>query len=552
MFYEMNKLISDIDSIFSKGIIKNRVSKIRIKKFRNFINDSELTFTFPLTVFVGKNGTGKTTVLKAIKMLSKTSYPQNEFFETAIDNGGFENAEIEFLTDTSTVTFKRIRENEWEVKGELPDTLNIMYIQTKSMIGATDKGLFYDDTGKSTARIKKVEYIIKQTKKIMQNSKCNSERKLRHYLNDNAVCDVNYILQSNYKTIEIVKHKYFSGTWGTSIIFEGNKKYSEYNAGSGEFVVVQMVDRISVLPSGSILLLDEPEVSLHPGAQKRLMCFILDTIKKNKIQVIVTTQSPSLINQLPKNAIKCFRNINSDKILIEEQVFFKNAFIDLETDFVKKHIVVEDDLAKQIIDKVLEVEKLSDLVKVNFYPGGATSIKKHLLPAYSKTKILNSFFILDGDQFFEEVPDFAKIPEIDKDLTFYKNLFKKVTNIKPDKIEWGINANRKAGRYNEQQEKELFMQYLEYFKHNVIFLPQKIPEDIIYDKNKLESILGLDGFPDVNGIVDSKQKLKAISDSTGQALDQLEYQLIYWFAKNKQTDYQNIVKILKDIIERGD
>ena len=106
-------------------------------------------------------------------------------------------------------------------------------------------------------------------------------------------------------------------------------------------------------------------------------------------------------------------------------MFFKNAFIDLETDFVKKHIVVEDDLAKQIIDKVLEVEKLSDLVKVNFYPGGATSIKKHLLPAYSKTKILNSFFILDGDQFFEEVPDFAKIPEIDKDLTFYKNLFKK-------------------------------------------------------------------------------------------------------------------------------
>ena len=116
----------------------------------------------------------------------------------------------------------------------------------------------------------------------------------------------------------------------------------------------------------------------------------------------------------------------------------------------------------------------------------------------------------------------------------------------------GIDANRKAGRYNEQQEKELFMQYLEYFKHNVIFLPQKIPEDIIYDKNKLESILGLDGFPDVNGIVDSKQKLKAISDSMGQALDQLEYQLIYWFAKNKQTDYQNIVKILKDIIERGD
>ena len=487
-----------------------------------------------------------------MKMLSKTSCPQNEFFETAIDNGGFENAEIEFLTDTSTVSFKRIRENEWEIQGELPDSLNITYIQTKSLIGATDKSLFYDDTGKNTARIKKVEYIIKQSKKIMQNPESNSERKLRHFLNDNAVCAVNQILQSNYKTIEIVKHKYFSGTWGTSIIFEGNKKYSEYNAGSGEFVIAEMVDRISVLPSGSILLLDEPEVSLHPGAQKRLMCFILDTIKKNKIQVVVTTQSPSLINQLPKNAIKCFRNINNDKILIEEQVFFQNAFLELETDFVKKHIVVEDNLAKQIIDKVLEVEKLSGLVKVDFYPGGADNIKKHLIPAYSKTRIFNSFFILDGDQFLEEVPDFEKIPEIDKDKIFFKSLFKKVTNINPNKIEWGVDANRKAGRYNEQQEKELIMQYLEYFKSNVFFLPQKIPEDIIYDKSKLESILGLDGFPNISGKTDSKQKLKALSDSMGQDLEMIEYQLIYWFAKNKQKDYKDIVKILKDIIERVD
>ena len=188
------------------------------------------------------------------------------------------------------------------------------------------------------------------SKKIMQNPRSNSERKQRHFISESAVNDINYILQEDIRTIEVIRHKYYSGTWGTGIIFNDGKQYSEYNSGSGEFIIASMVDKIQSVPSGGLLLLDEPEVSLHPGAQKRLICYILEMIKKKEIQVIITTHSTSIVENLPKEAIKCFRRIENDIIVIEENVIYKNAFLELEADIVeKKYILVEDNMLKKMM-----------------------------------------------------------------------------------------------------------------------------------------------------------------------------------------------------------
>lgn len=55
--------------------------------------------------------------------------------------------------------------------------------------------------------------------------------------------------------------------------------YSEANAGSGEIAVVQLVRRIEKARDYSLVLLDEPEVSLHPGAQENLKEYLLEAIK---------------------------------------------------------------------------------------------------------------------------------------------------------------------------------------------------------------------------------------------------------------------------------
>lgn len=546
----IDKLILDIEMLYGKGIIKNRLEQIKIHNFRKFAEESELNFTFPLTVIVGKNGSGKTTVMKAIKLLSGKQIPQDEFFETVIDDGGFLNAELSYSMDGKLMKYKRLRQNEWGKEGEIPTNFNVTYIQTKTMVGAIDKSLLYDDIGKSTGRTQKIEYVIKQSRKIMQNQKSNSERKERHFLSENAVKIVNSILQGNIQSIEVIRHKYYSGTWGTSVIFNDGQQYSEYNAGSGEFVLASMIDRIERIPSGGILLLDEPEVSLHPGAQKSLICYILEVIKKKKIQVIITTHSTSIVEKLPKSAIKCFRKIENDVIVIEEQVFFQNAFLELGSDIVdKKHIIVEDDMAKNIIDKILKEEGLDELLQIDFYPGGASNIKKYTILTYSKTKVKNRYIIFDGDQKFDEIPDFSTILEVNKTEKNLKDIFKRSVGISSDKIDWGVDANKKMGRYDAEQEVKLLVHYLEYFREHVSFLPKNIPEDIVYNETKLKILLGEEGFPDVNMEGDSKKKIKKISDTMGQGIEEIESYLVYWFIKQKNEDYQYILNVLKKIIE---
>lgn len=76
-----------------------------------------------------------------------------------------------------------------------------------------------------------------------------------------------------------------------------------------------------------------------------------------------------------------------------------------------------------------------------------------------------------------------------------------------------MDANSKSGRKNEDQEKTLLVEYLEFFRDNVRFLPKLIPEDLIFNSDKLQAICG--DLPPVDSIDDSKAKLKAVADSTG-------------------------------------
>src|SRR6185295_3211876 len=54
----------------------------------------------------------------------------------------------------------------------------------------------------------------------------------------------------------------------------------------------------SILDKENILLLDEPDVHLHPDLQARLMRFLLEIIKENKIRILIATHSTSILGAL--------------------------------------------------------------------------------------------------------------------------------------------------------------------------------------------------------------------------------------------------------------
>ena len=80
------------------------------------------------------------------------------------------------------------------------------------------------------------------------------------------------------------------------------------------------------------------------------------------------------------------------------------------------------------------------------------------------------------------------------------------------------------------------------------FLPKMIPEDLIFDTNKLQAICG--DLPSIDSIDDSKSKLKVIADSTGYDFCNLISILTTSFIKTENEDYQYILALLRSIIER--
>lgn len=544
---DINKQIEQIVSMSEKGIIKNRINRITLKQFRGFEKESEINFKFPLSVVVGKNGSGKTTVLRMIQLLGKGNIPQNEFFEIDFDSGNLRGAEIEYYIDGQYEKLCYLGKNRWRADNEI-EQINVKTIRPKAIVGAIDKSFLYDNIGRKVNKSNQVKYLIKQSRKIQQSPE-NTAKKQRKFLSSKEVSEINYILQSDYEQINLIRHRFFGGTWATTVLFKkksDGQVFCEYNAGSGEFLVVNIVDQLLNVQDGSVVLIDEPEVSLHPGAQRRLLKFILTSIIRKKIQVVISTHSREMVAYLPSEAIICIEKQYNGISRVANNILPEQAFLEIEIEPNAKQIIVEDDMACSILQEILKAEKMDDLLKVVYIPGGASNLKKYIIPAFSKTNVNDQFIWFDGDQYKQEIPDFAAVPKKDKDEQYFKDIFKKCVGIDTKNIDWCPDGNVKAGRINKDQEKQMIEQYLDYYKKNVFFLPKMIPEDIVYDENRIKILLMTDAIPDsVMQAQNSKAKIKMWSDERGMPLSDIEKYLIYTFVQMKNDIYKEIVSTLR-------
>lgn len=565
----MDELLSKIDLLYKNGSIKNKLQKLTINYFRAFEKDTVINFKYPLTVFVGKNGTGKSTALKLLKTISTKRQPNDYFFESATDPIDAKKEYIySFEISGKTYVNQKIKK-QWIIGDDLTELNNssqedtkkmskpvtiINDIEFKTLIGAFDKSLFFDNISHSPNRDKKINYTIKQSTKLIQNKMNKSSKKKSSNLSEEELKEVNYILGKSYKSIMICNHRYFSGTWGTTILFCDDKdcNYSEFNSGSGEFIIASTIHKIKTLAKNSILLLDEPEISIHPGAQKRFMKYLLKIILNKQLQVIISTHSPTIIEKLPSICIKNFTINGNNKIEVSDRTNYLEAFYNLECSFEKKNIIVEDDLAKKILVAICQEENYYNLVEVNFFPGGAESIKTLLITAFSKSNAKNRFIIFDGDKYIKDVVKLEQLPEIKKDINFYKKEFQNITGVKSSSIKWGINGNK--NNRNQQQKnlelERLIYQYLKFYESNVFFFPQQVPEQIIFDFDYAKSTFQYLDLSKIEQIDNFKEKFLKLSSLTKVDIKSLENLFISYFVNQRKSsdNYKHIKTILDKIL----
>lgn len=328
--------------------------------------------------------------------------------------------------------------------------------------------------------------------------------------------------------------------------------------------IATLVHNILNVESNSLILLDEPEISLHPGAKKRLKLFLLEQIKRKHLQIVISTHSSNIIEGLPPQAIKVFVQLPNGKFHVKEKSYPEEAFFYIGQKPTKEYIIiVEDKLSKEIINSVLNEkgQETASLFKIEFYPGGHSVIKKDFITVYSQESKKNKFIIFDGDQKPQKGhfnPAEISISDISPE-NFDETILKLNEKIKDQigfEIDFNTDGNSSGG--NKKQKIDLMIKYLKFYYENVFYLPLLIPEAIIWDEEVIRHYLEFKSdrekiMDEIRSTTNYKDKFRIFSlalsrSEDGENILFVQKVLLNNWLEKKDDNYKEILAIINKIL----
>ncbi len=596
-------IIDKLKQKFNSGNYDNFITEINLPYFKNIKVGTKINFTFPLTVLIGQNGCGKSSCLQAIKGCPRGNMPSEYWFTTPIDEIKEKNVSTYYDKISKvwpTIFYKYKKGNEefqvlyqavyrkdnpdyWEARVPVKAygmtntkrhdniTKDVIYLDFRGELSAFDKYFYFGEkhTKKNIKANKKQDYLRTQgqkLKKVFESAKRyiipHSDKK-RFYnelpieFSSEVLSHINNILGKTYESAKLVYHHLFE-SYGASILFKtSNLNYSEAFAGSGEMSASILVYNVLNAKDNSLILLDEPEVSLHPLAQEKLRDFLLEQALTKNLQIVVSTHSPSFVNGLPTEAIKVFREDSDGSFEVLQNMSCESAFNIVGFKFsTSKNILVEDVLAKSILEAVIKKYKdekpaLTN-IEINFNPGGAEELYKDAerIVRCGTNVSANTFIVLDGDKYREDFQDYNQWIHSDITLSKLNNHIKNVTNMDNATI-FPANSHQNIN-ISIQQRKD----FIDYGRKNIIFLPLGQPEQIIWNDNVCKQCLEYSGVIEIEETLqlisneqNFKNKFALLSEKTEKCVSELEFNFIKrWINTEAETISQIKVNILDKII----
>lgn len=172
--------------------------------------------------------------------------------------------------------------------------------------------------------------------------------------------------------------------------------YSENNMGFGEGRILYTVDKLETSPVQSLFILEEPETSLHEGAQYEFAKYLLDVCNRRHHQIILSTHSSVIINALPSEARKLLLR-DETGVDIRNKISSNQVRSILSSGHVRLlDICVEDIFAKVLLTEVIRVKRKDLLKAVSIYDIGDKDAVREAVRVLNKTG-KNAIAIRDAD-----------------------------------------------------------------------------------------------------------------------------------------------------------
>lgn len=354
-----------------------RLEWIEIEGLRGWTGQ-RVDFPFPIVAISGENGSGKSSIIQAAASVYRASLsPAGKYYASEF----FPNTAWDTIA-AAAIRFS-VREGDMRKEGSIRKPSE----RWKGNVDRPVRPVEYFDLSRVLPVIGRVGYA-----KIA---------KSRHKEVSAKVFDENRLDRLSY----ILNHKYTSARMALSdvdserhvpVLQRNAAGYSGYHQGQGETTITELIQ--ADLPKYGLILIDEVESSLHPRAQRRLIRDLANVARERELQIILTTHSPYVLEELPQEArLQIFWSADDRKVMAGVSAQFAMSKMD-DAPHPDCEVYVEDDVSRTIVSEILSQRSKDLISRVQIITFGAASVGYQLGQMVAGNRFPRATaVILDGD-----------------------------------------------------------------------------------------------------------------------------------------------------------
>lgn len=387
------------------------LDKIEILGYRGFSEKTEISFAVPngekgsgLSIITGANNSGKSSIVECFK--ARGGY-QSPSFTVGRRNSETDLVEICFHLNGRIEKIRSVQKGSSETEREEVDQEDSIYVLPSRRAFAP---YFGRGDGYTRRTYLQNEVLQAQRSSTMDNFQYRLFNTLKYQDSFNKVLHKVLPSKPHWSIDQSDEGNYFLK------FYNGNHAHSSDGLGEGIVSIFSIVDSLYDSQPGDVIVIDEPELSLHPMLQKRVFKLLNEYASDR--QIIISTHSPYFVDMKSlTNGAALIRVANSDtgsKVwqlsskghsiltkLSAGNIYNPHTFgLDAkELFFLEDNIVVVEGQEDVLLLPVV-AEQLGLDINANFFgwgAGGASNIE-HICELLLELGFEKVSGILDGDK----------------------------------------------------------------------------------------------------------------------------------------------------------
>jgi predicted ATPase len=366
-----------------------RLDWIQVDKVRGW-NNERFELRYPIMAIVGENGVGKSTILQCIASVYKSKPPKIQGRIRQARKAVFAS---DYFPDTA---WDEVR---GEIRYQVRQGTNTPPIE-KTLRKPGERWRGYKDRPERQVVCIDLSRIQPMSARPGYYKLANPQLKEKSFVafDENSRGRLSQITGRAY---DVAKMAYTDADIFRAVPVLGQlgHVYSGWHQGNGETVLAELMQ--VEIPQYSIVLIDEVESSLHPRFQRRLMRDLARLALAKELQIVLTTHSPFVLEELPPEARAQILQTPIGKTLVYGVT---PEFAMAKMDDLPHHeceLYVEDERAERMLLEILAEKSANrdSVLRCQTIKYGAASVGQALgIMNYQNRFPRPTFIFLDGDQ----------------------------------------------------------------------------------------------------------------------------------------------------------